>query len=415
MRAHRVIFTASAQLSGTQDQVLGPILARWPGGVVPHIESATIPRLLGMLERFGSGELEGEPPSCVVLAISKHESAYEVDRCVSELLGHGLPGVVLAEDAPRLAGLQEQGVMVLPMSCEPQVAAAMIAALCERQQYVTTVSRELALAMRCQEGIRAEIERLHEELHLAASVQQDFTAAPLPRLEALDFGVLFRPVNAVSGDIYSVRDMGGGWASFFVADAVGHGVPAALLTMVLTNSLVVGEETPIGQRPRPMDVMARLNRRLMEGALGMCGRFATGVYGLIDSATRSVTIAGAGHPPPIVLSHEGVRTLATDGPLLGIFPDAEFTQSTTILKPGETLIVHTDGLEHALKDAGDGSACAHVGELEKLFQSTGSHGPTALVEGLEELIDEQAGSLHQGDDVTVLAIRAALKSRAKAA
>jgi sigma-B regulation protein RsbU (phosphoserine phosphatase) len=53
----------------------------------------------------------------------------------------------------------------------------------------------------------------------------------------MDFGVLYRPAGYVSGDIYNVAKARRPHTGFFIADAVGHGVPAALLTMIISRSL----------------------------------------------------------------------------------------------------------------------------------------------------------------------------------
>ncbi|MFO0831172.1 MAG: PP2C family protein-serine/threonine phosphatase [Phycisphaerales bacterium] len=409
----QTILFASSEPSPSS-KPLEPVLAAWPLGAAPPASRCTITQLLAVLDHLQDRRAEVEPPTCVLLRIARADDAADADRCVQDLTAHGVPVLVLAEDEPRWRLLAERGICVLPWTAPPPITAAMLSALWQRQTYVRAMSRELALALRCQAGIRTEIERIHEELQLAANFQQEFTACPMPRLPGLDFAALFRPVSAVSGDIYCVRSNGPDSASFFIADAVGHGVPAALLTMVLTNSLIAADDASReNARPaQPGEVLARLNRRLIEGSLGN-GRFATALYGTINAATREVTLAGAGHPPPLVLSRSAVRRIQTDGPLLGVFPDAEFTCATTTLAPGETLILHTDGLEAAFLPE-DRRQQPYIAELREAFRAHDLTARDALAD-LELLIDEQYGSLHQQDDVTVVAIRATPSPLAKAA
>lgn len=402
--ARQTLYIATSEaLTESQARFAQLVMSAWPDAK-PRLARLSFVQLVQELSGSGLGQ------RAVLLFVERDVPMATVDRVIEDLQASGTPAVILAEDAPRWRPLQSQGVIVQAWDSQPATVAAMLYALAERQQLVDTLSRELAITQRAQAGVRAEVERMHEELHLAAGVQHEFTAAPLPRIEGLDMGVLYRPVNAVSGDIYSVRRLTEHMLAFFIADAVGHGVPAALLTMILTNTLITADQHHAEfqgtvEHARPAEVMERLNRRLVDGALHT-GRFATGVYGVLDSRTNEITIAGGGHPAPMVVSRHATRELSTEGPLLGVFPDAEFTQATTVLAPGETLLLYTDGLEAAFPRAsGRAPSLMHTRHMHELLQRHDHEGAGAALAKLELLLDEQAGSLHQADDITVLAIR----------
>ena len=115
--------------------------------------------------------------------------------------------------------------------------------------------------------------------------------------------------------------------------------------MVLRNSLVMSRDgIPIA----PAEVLSRLNDRMCESQQGS-GRFATALYAIFDTRTRMLTLAGAGHPSPILLAGSERRALETDGPLLGVFGESAFTQVEVQLNPGDTLLMYTDGLDMALE------------------------------------------------------------------
>ena len=78
---------------------------------------------------------------------------------------------------------------------------------------------------------------LQEEMRLAARLQQDFLPRSLPEVGAVRFGVLFRPVSWLSGDIYDIARLDETHVGFYVVDAMGHGMPAALLTMFVKKAL----------------------------------------------------------------------------------------------------------------------------------------------------------------------------------
>jgi len=385
-----------------------PIQAAWPAPAPPAVRCVPVATLLAILESERGPAAPDRPSACLLL-FDRHDPAALIDRAVEAVISSGLPALCLLEDPAAWRAVQRRGILFEAWDAEPAMLAAMLYALGEHQQTVEDLSREISIAHRCQRGIRTEIERLHEELHLAASLQREFTSAPLPEVEGLDFAVLFRPVSFVSGDVYNVQPLGDGRAAFFLADAVGHGVPAALLTMVLTNSLAMWEpgEGGLPRALEPADVLTRLNRRLCDSCLGS-GRFATAVYGVIDARTRRVTIAGAGHPSPVVLSTTACREVETEGPLLGVFPDAAFTQVSLTLGSRDTLLLVTDGFETAFPHPARARPSAvkrsYLEPISRLVTPDGRPSLRTVLAELGDLLDEQAGSLHTPDDVTALAI-----------
>jgi phosphoserine phosphatase RsbU/P len=338
-------------------------------------------------------------------------------RLVDELQQHMIPAVLLFPtiDGPTRR-LQSGGVLVESWDADPAFVAAALFTLGERQATVRSLSRDLAISARYQGGVRGEIDRIHDELNLAATVQQEMLPRRMPQSSGLQFGVLFRPAGYVSGDIYDVveLDEGGRHIGFFIADAVGHGVPAALMTMVISRSLRM-TRTPdraggAKEIVSPGEAMTRLNDELCRGKRES-PRFTTAVYGVIDTLTRRVTLAGAGHPPPLRIRGRCLTRVETDGPLLGVFPGERYTDTTFTLAEDETLLLYSDGFETAFAPPEDikgrrKSADSYLTELASLSWPGAEHGGSAsdALRDLEARLDAQAGSLHQIDDVTALAI-----------
>lgn len=405
MGRNALVVATSEKLTPSEARFVQLVLAAWPEPCAPRLARLTFSQLVQHVQ-MPEGSLHGMP-TCL-LFIARNDGIEHVDRCLTDIRQAGMSAVLLVEDEARWKPIQGQGIIVRPWNSPPDIVASMLFTLQERQHYVDVLGREVSILQRCQMGVRAEVERIHEELHLAAGVQHEFTSAAIPKVPALDIDVIFRPVNAVSGDIYNVRQISPTLTAFFIADAVGHGVPAALLTMILTSTLVTAEHdytpghTQI-HRPSPKDVLDRLNKRLVASSL-QTGRFATGVYGVVDSSTGVVTIAGAGHPAPFIVGRSGLREIVTQGPLLGVFDDAEFDQATTVLQPGDSLVIYTDGLEAAFpRLEGDKHRDRHIHHAAAAIVNHRASTFDALRE-LETVLDEQSGSLHQADDITLLAI-----------
>ncbi len=291
-----------------------------------------------------------------------------------------------------------------PASASPGQFASAALALADQvesmQREITTLHEEINLLRRRDETLKFYMHRLDEELRLAARLQQDFLPKQLPQVGAVRFHALFRPAGYVSGDLYDITRLDETRVGFYLADAVGHGMPAALLTMFIKRALVTKEILSGGYRLlRPSEAMARLNDALVEQGLTQAS-FATALYGVIDTQSLDVTFARAGHPNPILIGTDGtIRPLEADGSLLGIFPNETYLEGSHRLVPGDRLFMFTDGIEVAFSP-GNGQVDAdrwHI-ELERRRHLTTEQ----LLTDFAEHIDQESGSLQPKDDLTII-------------
>ena len=188
------------------------------------------------------------------------------------------------------------------------------------------------------------VDSLAEELRLAGLVQQDFLPTNLPTCDKLRWATVFLPTEWVSGDIYDVQRIDEHHVGFYVADVVGHGVPAALLTIFLKQAIVMREtfQKNYSVLP-PAEVMKNVNMRMSTQKLSGY-QFATCCYCLINTNTLQLTYSRAGHPYPILIRHqEQPQYLEIEGPLVGIFEQAKYHQQTIQLEPGDKLLLYSDG------------------------------------------------------------------------
>ncbi|MHC4975640.1 MAG: PP2C family protein-serine/threonine phosphatase [Planctomycetota bacterium] len=345
----------------------------------------------------------------VAIVFAEGERDSMVYKAVDALEPRMVPMLVVGSDSSPSSTLG-RAVLGASMRDEPVVLATVLRTLVSQLPFFNEMHSELRVSQRYQGGLRQEMGRLHEEMQLAGRVQREFLPEVMPSLEGVGFDVLFRPCGYVSGDIYDVKRVDEHRVGFVLADAVGHGVPAALMTMILTRALPSMEKgLEDGSSVEPSTALHRLNEVMIRGG-GDNGRFATGVYGIIDVRTHEVTLAGAGHPPPLVIGPDGVRPIETEGPLLGIFHDAEFPQVTFQMEPGELLMLYSDGFETAFPSTSGSDHerklpseeyIDHFGSLASVLESGGVE---RARKRLEEELDAQAGSLHQVDDLTALLV-----------
>ena len=259
--------------------------------------------------------------------------------------------------------------------------------------------RELALLGRVVDSMRNELEERNEELQLAALVQKDFLPLPVEPLHGVRVTTLYRPLAQVSGDVYDITQLDNDRISVFIADAVGHGIPAALLGMAVCRSLettdrVNGRLSVLG----PAETLARANKRLYEHQRATT-RFATAIAAVIDCRRRTMRIAVAGHPPAILLRPgEPPRLIEVDGSLLGVFADEQYAEVEVELRENDRLLFYSDGFEQAFTDEG---TARHLDEFGAL---SGVLDPDELVHRVAMRVDHHSGSLHQQDDLTLLCV-----------
>jgi serine phosphatase RsbU (regulator of sigma subunit) len=365
---------------------------------------------LVQLDDLAAGQVELGEAHAAVLPGCGRGAGGRVRALLGMLEEAGVPALVLLDHGLDAGPFELTGAMVDLAAADAGVLAAKLQGLVHRHVEVRRLRREVALVERFQGGLRGEITRMHEELQLAAMVQRELLPRELPALYGMEFGALWRPAHYVSGDIYDVARLDDDHIGVFIADAVGHGVPAALMTMFICHSLCLKEITGSSYRlVPPSEVLSRLNDAMIRRR-GRTTRFATAIYGLINCRERTLTLAGAGHPPPILFRANGsCEELETEGGLLGVFDDETYQQITVELGLHDRMVLYSDGFEQAFPSTEADvyqrrlPTTRYRDEFQRLVLL--EH-PCDVVEALGRLLDDQCGSLHQVDDLTMICAQA---------
>ncbi len=410
MRTHCIALITDTSLLEEPAHWWEPLARAWPAGVpLPKLEPVAPQDVLRLVEQ-GKAHTHWD---AAVLSLTPPLDETTACQVLDSLQQAMIPTLMLITGpTQRMDNFHAGAVLVQPMDAPPAATAAMLYALAARQTAVRSMEQNLRLAQSFQGETSAEIDRLHQELLLAARVQRDFMPKHLPQVEGFEASVLFRPAGFVSGDTYDVARLDEHHIGFFLADAMGHGVPAALMTLYLTGSLPRKEITATGYRlVSPSEALGRLNNGLQECMAGPA-RFATAVCGIVNTRTGMITISCAGHPPPLRIGPHGVRPVEVSGMLLGVVSDYEYEQVTIKLEPDELLVLHSDGIEGAFSprntapsDVPARPAPPHFAHLANMRRGESMRDMTTAMMRLSQDIDAQTGSLHQDDDVTVLAMR----------
>ena len=194
-----------------------------------------------------------------------------------------------------------------------------------------------------------ERERASAELaHVAHVLQESLLPPHLPDIPGLDIAARFLPAGTgveVGGDFYDVFETHGeqAWGAV-IGDVCGKGADAAALTALTRYTARAAGM----YEDRPSGVLSVLNEALLRQRTDL--RFTTVAYCCLELSTSpiQITVACGGHPRPLVLrAAGGVEPVGGDGPLIGVIPDAEFTDAATTLSRGDAIVLYTDGVTDA--------------------------------------------------------------------
>ncbi len=362
-----------------------------------------------------TGDLAASLPDVSVAVVLAGGDTCErtLRRLIVELDDRATPVLLVARDesAARTADASS-ATAVVPIAAtagREAIAGAAYALLC-REPAVELVKRQLELERAVKSAAARELDRHQTETAQAVMVQRAFIPNRLPRIEGLDSGVLYRPGTSLSGDMFDLVQLDDRHVGFFVADAMGHGIAAALLTMLVSRLLPMKEATAAGERlVPPGEAMGRFNAAFMARRADD-STMVTAAYGLLNLETGALRMASAGHPLPMIAGATGLRPVDVGGPSAGLDDRAEYEEASLVLRPDETLLLYTDGFEWAFahEEGGRGTRRPnneYVAAFESLAQRDDDATVTEALACLSARMDAQHGSLHQPDDITLLGLR----------
>jgi serine phosphatase RsbU (regulator of sigma subunit) len=252
-------------------------------------------------------------------------------------------------------------------------------------------------------GIREQLARqlltIQKELETARQIQLSILPSEIPKIEGLDIAARYIPMAAVAGDFYDFILVDEKRIGILVADVSGHGMPAALIASMLKIAL----SAQGAHAADPAQVLLGLNQAL-------CGKFqhhyVTAAYLFVDMEKRTLTYAGAGHPPLLLRdgSSKGVRSVAENGLFLGRFPFAKYSSVELPLMAGDRALLYTDGIAEATNPAGVEFGADCLKQFLAAEQSTSAdHFAGQLLEELSRWSARGAAE-DLDDDITMVAI-----------
>ena len=239
--------------------------------------------------------------------------------------------------------------------------------------------------------------RLEHELRVAALVQRSFLPSSVPSAPGHDIGAYLHASGQVGGDFYDFIRVAPDRIAVALGDASGKGIPGAIL-MAETQGVLRAEAA---QCARPIDLVRTLNRALLHDRNQ--DRFVTLFYGVLTMPTGEFTFVNAGHPRALLLRDGEESTLASTGPPLRLFADAEWEEQTVTLGAGAWLVIYSDGVTEAQDDADRFFDLAGVRDvMAQHAHCTAGELARRICYAAEQF---EVASPDQGDDKTVVVLR----------
>jgi PAS domain S-box-containing protein len=232
---------------------------------------------------------------------------------------------------------------------------------------------DISEQVRAEQELRTALEKLQtrqmeieEDLQLAARVQRSL----VPRSvvwDTLTVDAFFNPVHSIGGDFALLNSTNGEQLSLLVCDVSGHGIGSALVA-----NRIYSETTAHLRSGMPfLDMFGELNRFLIEDIRGS-GMYVTVAAARIDTQRRTMTFAGAGHPPAM-LGRRGETPLLLESRtmVLGALPDAldAAVNIEVQLRPDDRILLYTDGITEVFNNHGEMLGIAGVQEIVRKASS----------------------------------------------
>jgi sigma-B regulation protein RsbU (phosphoserine phosphatase) len=238
------------------------------------------------------------------------------------------------------------------------------------------------------------LRELEDLLEQARAIQVSLLP-PTPSFGDFDIAAVSLPARVVGGDVYDMQHVDADTLAISVADASGHGLPAALQARDVVTGLRMGAERDL----KITHIIERLNRVIYQS--GLTSRFVSLIFGELE-LNGTLTYINAGHPPALLLTDEGLQELSIGGGLLGPQPDALYKRGFAHVDRGAALLLYTDGALERGTTTGDPFGAERLGAWLAEWRD----GPAQpALDDLVKRLQRHGDDTPFEDDITLVFIR----------
>ncbi|MCP4132778.1 MAG: fused response regulator/phosphatase [bacterium] len=267
--------------------------------------------------------------------------------------------------------------------------------------YVTKPFNSAVLLARVQTHL--ELKRAKDtmklDLELARNIQENILPKNIDKIDGLAFSTRYYPLSEVGGDIYDITEIKPGYVRVFLADATGHGVQAALVTM-----LIKSEYNQLKRiLKEPAELLESLNNFYIDSYKSVAVFFTCLVCD-IDLNKNRLIFASAGHPAQYLISNDSLEELAHTGKMIGIIDNVEYQNIVKEFNPGHKILMYTDGIIEEVNSSGEEFGEDRVVSILNTIQD---RPVDEIVETLFKELKEFSQSedvVNRNDDITAIGV-----------
>ncbi len=247
-----------------------------------------------------------------------------------------------------------------------------------------------------------EKQRIDHDLGVARRIQTSLLPKAIPKVAGLEVSAFNYPAQEIGGDYYDFVQVDDTHLGIAIADVSGKGIVGAIMMSVCRS--VLRAHAP--GNPSPARVLCLLNRVLSQDVSE--DMFISMLYMVLNTATRELTVARAGHERPILSSGDGSGFTIIDSPgiAIGISDTPTFErvlhEVTLPLKPGDVVVAYTDGVTEGMNLQGEEWGVDSFLDAVRIAAEEGAH---SVLNNVRQRLERFAGNRPQYDDMTLLALR----------
>jgi len=258
--------------------------------------------------------------------------------------------------------------------------------------------------------LETELTRAREqEIEIGSKIQQSLLIGEPPKdTPGLTVSAMSIASQKIDGDFYTFFKPNDQILDVIVGDAMGKGIPAALIGAATKNHFLGAMSCLIAasrctKLPEPQEVVAHVHAEMAERLITL-DSFVTLCYARFDMKKKQVVLVDCGHPNTIHYRHGQSRCESLEGPNmpLGFAASEDYQQITVPFEPGDAFLFYSDGVIEAQKAKGD---LFGQDRLSEFFEANNATTPKDLIEGIRTAVIKHAGSTDFSDDLTCIAVR----------
>jgi sigma-B regulation protein RsbU (phosphoserine phosphatase) len=253
-------------------------------------------------------------------------------------------------------------------------------------------------------GLKAIQSTLHHRLRWESvslsmqqtlEIQQGLLPQERPEFAGYDISAVSLAAELVGGDFFDLSLQSSDVLSLAIGDASGHGLPAALQA----RDVVIGLRMGIEHQLKMVPTIQKLNRVISRSSIS--SRFVSLFYGELEQ-NGNLFYINAGHPPPLLIGYDQVRSLTVGGSILGPLPEIQYKRGFVHVDRGSTLLLYTDGITEVRNARGEEFGMEGIVEQVKPGDTRSAR---EILEGLLEAARCFGGGAPFRDDATLLVVQ----------